>query len=102
LSRDTKRNPYRLVNLAIWMLIVKYADFYMMVAPEFVPTGQNLHLVDGDPISSLFVHWVDLFAVLAIGGLWVWMFVGELKKRPLLAMGDPYLQQALESGRGGH
>ena len=102
LSRDTKRNPYRLVNLAIWMLIVKYADFFMMVSPEFSASGPNLHLIEGEPVSRLFIHWVDPFAVLAIGGLWVWMFMGELKKRPMLAIGDPYLQQALQSGGGGH
>jgi hypothetical protein len=106
LSRDTKRNPYRLVNLAIWMLIVKYADFFMMVSPEFSATGPNLHLLPVDAgvehVSHLFAHWVDPFAVLAVGGLWVWMFLGELKKRPLLAIGDPYLREALQSGGGGH
>lgn len=102
LSRDTKRNPYRLVILAVWLLIVKYADFFMMVSPEFASTGQNLHLLAGERASHLFVHWVDLFAILAIGGLWTWMFMGELKKRPLLAVGDPYLRESLQSGGGGH
>ncbi len=102
LSRDTKRNPYRLVNLAIWMLIVKYADFFMMVSPEFAASGPNLHLIEGEHTSHLFVHWVDPFAVMAVGGLWVWMFMGELKKRPLIASGDPYLLQALARGEGGH
>jgi hypothetical protein len=102
LSRDTKRNPYRLVILAAWIVFVRYADIYMMVTPEFASTGQNLHLLEGEPISRLFVHWVDIGAVLTIGGLGVWMFLGELKKRPLLAVGDPYLRQALESGGGGH
>ena len=102
LSRDTKRNPYRLVNLAIWMLIVKYADFFMMVSPEFAASGPNLHLIEGEHVSHLFIHWVDPFAVMAVGGLWVWMFMGELKKRPLIASGDPYLLAALARGEGGH
>jgi hypothetical protein len=102
LSRDTKRNPYRLVMLAGWIVFVRYADIYMLVSPEFASTGQSLHLLEGEHTSHLFVHWVDLGAVLTIGGLWVWMFLGELKKRPLLAVGDPYLRQALESGGGGH
>jgi hypothetical protein len=29
------------------------------------------------------------------------MFLGELRRRPLLAAGDPYLREALETG-GGH
>ena len=40
-------------------------------------------------------------APLAIGGLWLWMFLTELRQRPLLATGDPYLREALETG-GGH
>lgn len=101
LSRDTKRNPYRLVILACWMLFVRYTDLFMLVSPEFATSGQNLHLLEGEPVSQLFVHWTDLAAPLAIGGLWLWLFLGELKKRPLLAVGDPYLRHALESG-GGH
>jgi hypothetical protein len=102
LSRDTKRNPHRLVILAVWILVVKYADYFMMVSPEFASTGQNLHLLEGEHESHIFAHWVDLAALLAVGGLWTWMFFGELKKRPLLAVGDPYLREALESGGGGH
>lgn len=102
LSRDTKRNPYRLVNLAIWLLIVKYADFFMMITPEFSAKGPNLHLLEGEQVSRLFAHWVDLAAVLAIGGVWAWMFLGELKKRPLLPVGDPYLRESMQSGAGGH
>jgi hypothetical protein len=53
-------------------------------------------------VSHFFVHWLDLAAPLAIGGFWVWMFFTQLRQRPLLATGDPYLRQALESGAGGH
>jgi hypothetical protein len=49
----------------------------------------------------LFVHWLDVAAPLAIGGLWVWMFFTELRQRPLFAAGDPYLRESLQSG-GGH
>ena len=81
--------------------------FFMMVSPEFSAEGPNLHLLPAgaggvEHVSHLFAHWVDPFAVLAVGGLWVWMFLGELKKRPLLAIGDPYLREALQSGGGGH
>jgi hypothetical protein len=40
-------------------------------------------------------------APLAIGGLWLWMFLTQLAQRPLLAVGDPYLREALET-TGGH
>jgi len=33
--------------------------------------------------------------------VWLWMFWSQLRQRPLLPVGDPYLQDALESS-GGH
>ncbi|MGH9236501.1 MAG: hypothetical protein ACRD3G_00550 [Vicinamibacterales bacterium] len=102
LSRKTKRTPHRLVIIAAWLLFARYADLYMMVSPEFASTGQNLHLVEGEAVSHFFVHWLDLAAPVAIGGLWFWMFLTELKKRPMLATGDPYLRESLASAGGHH
>ena len=102
LSRKTKRTPRRLVIIAAWLLFARYADLFMMVSPEFASTGQNLHLVEGEAVSHFFVHWLDLAAPVAIGGLWFWMFLTELKKRPMLATGDPYLRESLASAGGHH
>ncbi|HZI27080.1 MAG TPA: hypothetical protein VFD64_02930 [Gemmatimonadaceae bacterium] len=102
LSRKTKRTPRRLVIIAAWLLFARYADLFMMVSPEFASTGQNLHLVEGEAVSHFFVHWLDLAAPVAIGGLWFWMFLTELKKRPMLATGDPYLRESLANAGGHH
>ena len=80
-------------SIALWLLFVRFADLYMMVSPEFASSGANLHLVEGEHVSHFFVHWLDLAAPLAIGGLWLWMFFTELRQRPLLAVGDPYLRE---------
>ena len=48
-----------------------------------------------------FAHGRVVFPPIAIGGLWVWMFFTQLRQRPLLPVGDPYLASALES-TGGH
>ncbi len=74
LSRNLKRTPHRLVIIACWMLFVRFADIYMLVSPEFDASGENLHLLAGEHASHFFVHWLDLAAPLAIGGLWLWMF----------------------------
>ncbi len=102
LSRQTKRTPERLVIIAAWILFVRYADLFMMVAPEFASSGENLHLLTGEHESHLFVHWLDLAAPVAIGGLWLWMFFTQLRQRPMLAIGDPYLRESLASGGGHH
>ena len=101
LSRDLKRTKDRLVKVAVFLLVVRFIDLFMLIAPEFQSTGANLHLLEEEVESSFFVHWLDLAAPLAIGGLWLWMFFTQLAQRPLLAVGDPYLRQALQSS-GGH
>jgi hypothetical protein len=102
LSRNLKRRPRLLVRIALWLLLVRFIDLYMMVSPEFLPTGPNAHVSHGEEaVSRFFVYWTDLAAPLAIGGLWLWMFFTELGKRPLFPMGDPYLAESLRSG-GGH
>ena len=102
LSRQTKRTPERLVIIAAWILFMRYADLFMMITPEFSSDGPNLHLLAGEHESHFFVHWLDLAAPLAIGGVWLWMFYTELRKRPLLALGDPYLAESLATGGGHH
>lgn len=102
LSRDLKRRSRQLVVLAWWIIIVRFFDLYMMVAPEFMPNGVNVHTLVGDHFTTLFFHWTDLAAPLAIGGLWMWVFYMYLAQRPLFALGDPYLRESLESGAGGH
>ena len=102
LSRDRKRNPARLVWVAVWILFMRYTDLFMLVTPEFASTGQNLHMLAGEHESLFFVHWLDLAAPLGIGGVWLWMFFTQLAQRPLLAFGDPYLRESMETAGGGH
>ena len=100
LSRNLKRRPRQLVIIALWLLLARYFDVYMMVSPEFTAAGPNIHTLPGEQVSHLFFHWTDLAAPAAIGGLWVWMFFTELGKRPLFAAGDPYLRESLATASG--
>ena len=101
LSRPLKRAPDRLVKLALWLLIVRVIDTFMYVTPEFSRAGANRWFVAGEHGSVFFVNWLDVVTPVAIGGLWFWMFFTQLRQRPLLPIGDPYLASALES-TGGH
>jgi len=103
LSRDRKRNPQRLVLVALGLLFMRLVDLYMMISPEFAAAGGNLHahVGEAEQVSQLFVHWTDLAAPVAIGGLWMWMFLSQLGRRPLFPVGDPYLRESLQSS-GGH
>ena len=49
-----------------------------MIEPAFSPTG-------------LTVHWLDLAAVIGLGGIWLSVFVRNLEGVPLVPLNDPAL-----------
>lgn len=87
LSRRTKRNAAVLARMALWMIAARFVDVFFLIGPEF----------HGESLS---IHWMDVTAMVALGGIWVWLFVTNLKSRPLLPVGDPGLAHALETASG--
>jgi hypothetical protein len=87
LSRDLKRNFRLLAGIAIFVLFMRLVDLYWLVAPDFAKN------------SSPGGSWLDLAAPLGVIGLWLAYFLKQLEKRPLMPLGDPQLQEALEHGR---
>jgi hypothetical protein len=43
---------------------------------------------------------MDIVAPVGIGGLWLWWFIGELLKRPVVPANDPFFPNAVEHGHG--
>jgi len=82
LSRGFKRDPRRLVKLAVWLIVARYVDLYWYIAPAF-------H-------ASIYYHWLDLVLPVAMGGLWMALFFRNLKERPLLPAYDPRAQALME------
>jgi len=89
LSRPLKRSPERLVKVAVFLLIIRLIDTFMYVTPEFTAAGANRWMVPGEHQSALFVNWLDIVTPVAIGGIWFWMFLTQLRQGPLLTIGDP-------------
>jgi hypothetical protein len=58
LSRDVKQHPRLLAGVAAWLLAMRLADLYWLIAPVFHPRGIG-------------VHWLDVVLPLALGGLWL-------------------------------
>ncbi len=86
LSRDLKRNFKLLAGIAIFILCMRYVDVYWLVAPDFSR-------------GRFAVSWMDFVAPVALGGIWLWAFVTQLEKRPLMPLGEPNLEEALQHGR---
>ena len=76
LLRFVKKNPTRLRTLAVWIIIMRILDVFWIVEPAFRQRG-------------LEVYWTDLVALIALGGIWLWYFIQNLKSRPLLPARDP-------------
>jgi hypothetical protein len=82
LSRDLKRNARRLVWIAGLMLVMRWVDLLWQVEPAFHEQNPAM-------------YWAYLAAPIGIGGIWLWLFLRELRKAPLLPVNDPYLAEAL-------
>ena len=87
LSRDLKRDGRRLAYVAGFIVVMRFLEIFWTLVPLFHPHGFT-------------IHWLDVAAPAAIGGLWLWMFLRELSSQPLLPLHDPYMEEAL--GDVGH
>lgn len=82
LSRDLKRNARRLVVVATAVIVMRLVDLIWMTGPEFHE-------------GAFRIHWMDVIMPIGLGGLWLAYFAYQLKARPLLPIGDPFLEEAL-------
>jgi len=87
LARKTKRNSTILARMAMWLIAARFLDLFFLIGPEARPEGLSL-------------NWIDLAAVIGIGGIWVSLFIGNLKSRPLLPVHDRDFAHALEAPHG--
>jgi hypothetical protein len=91
LSRDLKRNPKKLIPIALIVILGRWIDLYWYVVPNSLP---------GQTPPSLHFHWSYIFAVLGLGGIWVAAFCTFLGKRPLLVRNEPMLPRLWEPSHG--
>jgi hypothetical protein len=82
LSQARKRDPRRLIKVCIWILIARVIDVYWIVEPTYRNHGYQF-------------YWTDAAAFFGVGGIWVWVFVRQLRQRPLLPLRDPRVMAPL-------
>ena len=83
LSRQSKRNPAILAAMALWLIAMRFLDLFYLIGPEAYPSGLDF-------------SWMDVAAMVGLGGVWMTVFASNLKSRPLLPLGDPELASALQ------
>lgn len=85
LSRDVKRSRRFLPAIALLLLAMRWVDVYWLLAPAWSQGHLSLHLL-------------DLAAFLAVGGVWLSVFAWQVGTRPLLPLGEPLLEEAIQHG----
>jgi hypothetical protein len=88
LSRDLKRDAKRLAGVAGLVFLVRLLDLYWLVAPDLQGHGVEAH--------GIAVHGLDIATPIALGGVWLAFFASELRKRPLLPIGEPEIRERIE------
>ena len=80
LSRGLKRDPRKLVLVAILILIMRMIDLLWMLVPAF----KDHRWI-----------WLDAIALLGFGGLWLGLFTWQLGKRALIPINDPQFESVM-------
>lgn len=93
LSRSLKRDPRQLVIVALLILVMRYVDLMWMLVPAFNAEQHHFGLLDVV---------MSIVSALALGGLWLAMFIWQLNKRSLIPINDPQYESVLEQAHAGH
>jgi hypothetical protein len=80
LFRQIKQNIAALATIAALVFVAHAGEIFWMIAPTFYPNGLRL-------------HWTDPAAWIGIGGIWTAIFIGNLKRHPLLPLNNPLDQK---------
>jgi hypothetical protein len=82
LSREAKMNARSLTRIAVLVLAMRFIDMVWWVEAAYA-----------EPVSLYLM--IDIAALLAVGGIWIWFFARRLQRCPLLPLADPYLTEYL-------
>ena len=93
LQQDFKRHAKWIATLAIFILLMRILDMFYLIGPSARISG-------GMEEGAFYISWMDFAAPIAVGGIWLWWFFGELMKLPLMPLRDPYLEEGIQHGAG--
>ena len=83
LSRDLKRRSSWLSKIARMVFVMGLVDIFWIVAPGF-----------GRPAFQ--VYWMDIVAPIGIGGVWIAMFIKQLKSQSTVPVHDSRIEEEFE------
>ena len=84
LSADLKKQAPKLMIVAVWLLAMRWLDYYWQSAPSLTDAAA--------------FHWLNLAAPLGLGGVWLALLLGQLKGRAMVPVRDPALKEVMAHG----
>lgn len=96
LMQDFKRKAKWLATLAVFILVMRLIDMYYIIGPSPKLGELKLHLLE---VPFRLTPW-DILGPLAVGGIWIALFIWQLKQRPLVPFNDPFFENAIKHGKG--
>jgi hypothetical protein len=91
LSRNLKRDKWRLSTLACFMIFARCLDMFWLIEPNFGNAAGHLHLSGNIGLLAYIPVTVCVLAV------WSWYYLTQLNSRPLVNVNDPHLEEILEA-----
>lgn len=90
LSQPIKRNLRTIAMVSVYIVVVRLVDVFSLVEPNFAKTIADVHFS---------LSWLDITAPIGFGGLWLALYFRNLQTAPLLPLGAPDFQKALNHGK---
>lgn len=85
LMRRIKDRPKTIAIVTVIILVMQFVDVFWLVAPAHF--GEHFHF-----------SWITLFALLGIGGIWLWAFIGQLKGQTIIPIHETWVEEAIREG----
>ncbi|NNE65840.1 MAG: hypothetical protein HKN33_04680 [Pyrinomonadaceae bacterium] len=96
LMQDFKRKAKWLASLAIFILIMRLIDMFYIIGPSPKLGELKQHLLE---VPFRVTPW-DFAGPIAVGGIWLFIFIWHLRQRPLVPLNDPFFENAIKHGKG--
>jgi hypothetical protein len=85
LMRAIKDNPSTIAVVAVIVLVMRFVAIYWMVQPSF--SG-----------ATFYFSWMTLAALAGIGGIWLFLFIGQLKGQSIIPIHETWVEEAVREG----
>jgi len=101
LVREVKRRPARLAKLAAFIIAMRVLELYFAIVPHYA--SGNFHPKSQDDLSHVLEGFTkltlaDIAMPIGLGGVTLFLFLWQLKRRPILAVNDYRVPGLLSAG----